>query len=99
MASKHFCLAQNASQHQRVDSTKAALILTLITGEKEFDPNAVEIILECVWTDEVTRLSGKSPSRLPILSPLQTSAPIAQRSNRSRTKLEKEITEQIVTIY
>lgn len=93
-------LAQSASQSQHLDCTKATSILSMITGEveAEFDPHAVELALECVWTDEINRLGNRSPSRLPILSSLQTSAPIAQRSNRARTKVEKEITEQFATV-
>jgi hypothetical protein len=71
----------------------------MITGEveTEFSTNSVELALECVWTDEVNRF-GRSPSRLPIFASLQTSAPVLQRSNRARTKLEKEITEQFAKV-
>jgi hypothetical protein len=72
----------------------------MITGEveTEFNQNSVELTLECVWTDEVNRIAGRSPSRLPIFTTLQTSAPVFQRSNRARTKLEKEITDNFAKV-
>lgn len=73
----------------------------MITGEAEteFSTNSVELTLECIWTDEVNRIGGRSPSRLPIFTSFQTSAPpVYQRSNRARTKLEKEITEQFAKV-
>lgn len=95
-----FNLSQQASQSQTMDTTKAADILSTITGEveTEFSKNNVELSLECIWTDKASRANGKNPSRLPIFSSLQASAPVFQRSNQARNRVEKEITEQFAKV-
>ncbi|KAI6229914.1 Anaphase-promoting complex subunit 1 [Aphelenchoides fujianensis] len=91
-------LSQQAHLTQNFDHTH---ILSEITGEPEaeVDPHAVEWTLEGVWTDEFARstmATGRIASKLPVYhaSHSQGSLSALKRSNQSRNKLDKEISEQ-----
>ncbi|KAI6194639.1 Anaphase-promoting complex subunit 1 [Aphelenchoides besseyi] len=93
--SRLFADLSQLTQTQNFDHTS---ILCEITGEPEaeIDHNAVEWTLEGVWSDEYNRLPGsRIASRLPVYTnSSQFSSSALKRSNRSRHKLDKEISEQ-----
>lgn len=77
-------------------------MLSAITGqpEAEFDENAVEFLIECVWTDESTSMAKapRSPSRLPIMHTPQTSITALKRASKARSRVDKEILDQMTKV-
>ncbi|CAD5212939.1 unnamed protein product [Bursaphelenchus okinawaensis] len=87
------------SYQQPLDYTSATTVLSAITGqpEAEFDENAVEFVLECVWTDENQKSTQapRSPSRLPVMQSPQVSGPVHKRATKGRSKVDRDLIEQL----